>query len=75
VPYGVVIVISTVPADSVGAVALMDVALVTVKVLAAEVPNFTIVAPVNPEPVMVTNVPPLTEPDVGEIPVTAGIAA
>ena len=48
-----VTVTSTVPVDSAGEVAVIWVALFTVK-LAAVVPNFTAVAPVRPVPVMVT---------------------
>ena len=37
-------------------------------------PNRTVVAPVNPVPVIVTDVPPAFGPDVGEIAVTFGAA-
>ena len=40
----------------------MDVALLTVKVVAAVAPNFTAVAPVKLVPVMVTVVPPVSAP-------------
>jgi hypothetical protein len=63
---------STVPADSAGAVAVIEVALLTVKEVAAVVPNFTAVAPVKAVPVMDTLVPPASGPLVGEIPVTVG---
>jgi hypothetical protein len=74
VPADVVTVISTVPGDSAGAVALMDVALETVNVVAAIPPNFTAIAPVKAVPVIVTKLPPVVNPDGGETPVTTGIA-
>ena len=54
VPPGVVTVMSTVPAVSAGAVAVMLVALLTVKLAAAVEPKLTAVAPVRLEPVIVT---------------------
>jgi len=69
VPPGVVTVTSTVPVP-VGAVAVMPVALVTAK-LAGVVPNFTALAPVKPVPVIETEVP--FGPELGLIPVTAGV--
>jgi hypothetical protein len=74
VPPGVVTVTSTVPAAPAGAVAVIEVALTTVKVEAAVAPNFTAVAPVKLVPVMVTEVPPPVEPEVGLTPVTVGAA-
>src|SRR4051794_8245414 len=74
VPLGVVTVTSTVPAECAGAVAVIDVALLTVKVVAGVAPNATAVAPVNDVPVMVTLVPPPTGPDDGETLVTVGAA-
>jgi hypothetical protein len=71
VPPGVVTVTSTVPVP-VGEVALMLVALLTVKLEAAVVPNFTALAPVKPVPVTVTVVPPVVGPELGPMPVTAG---
>ena len=71
VPPPVVTVTSTVPVPA-GAVAVMDVALLTVKVVAAVAPNFTAVAPVRLVPVMVTEVPPVLGPVVGLTPVTVG---
>lgn len=53
VPVGVVTVTSTVP-EADGAWAVIDVAELTVTPVAAVVPNFTPVAPVKPEPVIVT---------------------
>ena len=71
VPPGVVTVTSTVPVPA-GEVALMLVALLTVKLEAAEVPNLTAVAPVNPVPVIATEVLPVLGPEAGLRPVTAG---
>ena len=71
VPPGVVTVISMVPAACAGEVAVIWVAELTVKV--AEVPpKLTIVAPVNPVPVIMTEVPPAAGPLVGFLPVTDG---
>jgi hypothetical protein len=64
---------STVPVPA-GDVAVIEVAELTVKVVALVAPNFTAVAPVNAVPVMVTDVPPVAGPDVGEIDVTVGAA-
>ena len=64
---------STVPVPA-GAVAVICVALLTVKPVAAEPPKFTAVALVKPEPLMVTVVPPVLGPVVGEMPVTVGAA-
>lgn len=63
---------STVPADSAGLTAVIDVSLFTVSDLAAVVPKSTPVAPVKPVPVMVTEVPPAVDPDDGLTPVTVG---
>ena len=51
---------------------MIDVAELTVKLVAAVAPKVTAVAPVNPVPVIVTVVPPGVGPAVGEIDVTAG---
>ena len=72
VPLGVVTVTSTVPIDPAGDVAVIDVALFTVKLGAAVAPNFTLVAPVKLVPVTVTVVTPAVGPDVGEMLVTIG---
>jgi hypothetical protein len=69
VPPGVETVMSTVPVPA-GAAALMLVALLTVK-LEAVVPNLTALAPVNPVPVIATDVP--FGPELGLTPVTAGV--
>ena len=61
-PPGVVTVTSTVPAVTAGAVAVIELALLTVYEVAAVVPNFTVVAPLMLIPVMVTVVPPAVGP-------------
>jgi hypothetical protein len=73
VPPGLVTRRSTVPAPA-GDVAVIDVAELTVKLVAAVAPKVTAVAPVNPVPVTVTTVPPAVGPAVGEIEVTVGAA-
>ena len=62
----------TVPALPAGAVAVICVALLTVKPVAAVAPKVTAVVPVKPVPVMVTLVPPAVSPAVGEMLVTVG---
>ena len=74
VPPGVVTVTSTTPAALAGEVAVILVALTTVKVVAPMVQNVTFVTPVNPVPVIVTTVPPLTGPLAGDKPVIVGVA-
>jgi len=69
VPFGVVTVTSTVPLPA-GLVAVILVSLLTVKLLDAVGPNETLVAPVKPEPVMVTLV--LADPIGGLMPDTDG---
>ncbi len=69
VPPGVVTVTSTVP-EPAGAVAVMLVELLTVKLGAAVAPKLTAPAPVRPVPVMVTEVP--FGPEVGLSAVTVG---
>ena len=64
-PAGVVTVMSTVPAASAGATAVICVAESTVKLVAAVLPKETAVAPVKLVPVMVTVVPPRVEPEPG----------
>ena len=73
VPPGFVTRTSTVPLPA-GEVAVTWVAELTVKLVAAVAPKFTAVEPVNPVPLIVTVVPPVAGPDVGEIEVTAGAA-
>ena len=72
VALGSVTVTSTVPAACDGAVAEMAVALTTENDVAATEPKWTAVTPLNPAPVMVTEVPPATGPAVGDIEITAG---
>jgi hypothetical protein len=72
VPPAVVTVMSTVPADSAGAFAVILLELLTVKVLAAVPPKLMAVAPVNPAPLIVTLVPPAVGPDAGLTLVTEG---
>ena len=72
VPLGVVTLISTVLADRAGEVTVMVLSLVTCRPVPEVVPNLTAVAPVNPEPVMVTAVPPAAVPLAGEMLVTLG---
>jgi hypothetical protein len=75
VPPGVVTVTSTVPPVALaGEIAVIEVALLTVNEVADVPPNLTAVAPVNPVPVIVTEVPPAAGPLVGEMPVTVGAA-
>ena len=71
VPPGVVTVTSSVPAP--GGLAVVMVVLFTTVNAATEVPlNFTTVAPVNPVPEMVTDVPPLPGPVNGATLLTVG---
>jgi hypothetical protein len=72
VPTGVVTVMSTVAALSAGLVALIEVEELTLKLLAAVVPNATAVAPVKLVPVTVTTVPPANGPLAGLTAVTVG---
>ena len=65
VPFGVVTVTSTTPVAPAGACAVIVVALTTVTAVAADVPKCTAVAPVKFVPVIVTGVPPVTEPNEG----------
>ena len=67
----VVTLTSTVPVPA-GEVAVIEVAELTVKPVAAVAPKVTAVAPVKLVPVIVTVVPPAAGPDVGEIEVTVG---
>ncbi len=67
--------ILTAPAVPAGVVAVIEVALLTVNEVAGVVPKVTAVAPVNPVPVMVTEVPPAVVPDVGETLVNDGAEA
>src|SRR2546423_253552 len=64
IPCGGVTVTSTVPVPA-GATAAIDVAIVTMKLLASADPNLTDVAPVKLVPVIVTRVPPASAPLAG----------
>ena len=72
VPPAVVTVMSTVPADPAGAVAVIWVAEFTVKLEALVAPNLTAVAPDKLVPVITTLVPPAVGPLVGETEATVG---
>jgi hypothetical protein len=65
-------VMSIVPAASEGEVAVIVVALTTVKFFATTVPKVTAVAPVRFVPVIVSPVPPAVLPELGVTPVTVG---
>ena len=67
-----VTVTSTVPADSAGEVATMEVDELTVIAVAAVLPNATVAPEVKPVPVMVTEVPPDVGPEVGDMAVIVG---
>ena len=67
VPPGAVTLISTIPAEPAGTVAVIWVALFTVKLVAATVPKVTADALVKPVPVIVTEVPPPVAPLEGEM--------
>src|ERR1700716_1896803 len=71
VPPGVVTLMSAVP-EPAGLVAVIWVALLTVKALAATVPNLTAVAAVRLVPVMTTDVPPAGKPLAGTNVLTEG---
>jgi hypothetical protein len=62
---------STVP-DPLGAVAVICVAVLTVKLSALVIPNCTAVAPAKFVPVIVTDVPPEDPPVLGRTLVTVG---
>jgi hypothetical protein len=63
-----------VPAVPAGDVAVIWVELFTVNETAAVVSNFTSVASVKLVPVIITDVPPAVEPEVGLMLVTVGAA-
>ena len=71
-PLAVVTVMFTLPTAPAGAVAVICMADLTVKLLAVLVPNITAVAPVKVVPVMVTTVPAFRGPAVGLMDVTTG---
>ena len=72
VPPAPVTVTLTVPADSAGATAVIDVAELTVTLEAAVEPKLTVLPDTKPVPVIVTDVPPAVGPLVGLTTVTVG---
>src|ERR1041384_3925069 len=66
---------STVPATCADVVAVIEVELTTVTLVAAAPPKLTLAPDKKPVPVIVTDVPPLVLPDIGEIAVTVGAGA
>ena len=72
VPPGVVTVASAVPAAELGVVAVICVELRTLNELAAVAPNLTPLTEVKSVPVMVTTVPPVLGPTLGDTLVTVG---
>jgi hypothetical protein len=73
VPAGEVTVTSTAPAAPAGATAVIEVAELTVKLVAGVVPKRTEPTSTRPEPVMWTEVPPATAPWYGATLVIAGL--
>src|SRR5215467_3205038 len=69
---GLVTVTVTEPAALAGVVAVMEVLLVTLTPVAAELPNMTVAPATNPVPDNVTWVPPAGVPEFGETAVGAG---
>jgi hypothetical protein len=62
----------TAPAACAGAVAVIEVLLTTVTLLAAVPPKLTVAPATKFAPVTVTAVPPLLDPELGEIELTVG---
>ena len=62
----------TAPAACAGVVAVIEVLLTMVTAVAAVPPRVTVAPTRNAVPLIVTNVPPTTGPEVGEIAVTLG---
>ena len=73
VPPPVATMTSTVPSAPAGAVAEIELSLLTVN-CAALAPKSTVVAKVNPVPVIATVLPPVFGPDAGLTPVTGALA-
>jgi hypothetical protein len=73
-PPGVVTITLAGPLVPLGTVATMVVSFTTVKFGEAVPPNVTLVAPVNPVPVIVTVLPPVGGPELGLTEVTVGTA-
>jgi hypothetical protein len=74
-PPGVMMTTFAVPAVPAGVVAVTDVSLTTVTLVACVPPMVTMVAPVKPLPVIVTEVPPAIGPVAGEMPANVGAGA
>ena len=74
VPAGVVTRMSTEPVPA-GAVAVIELAELTVKLLASTAPNLTAVAPARFPPLIVTEVPPESGARLGTTLVTTGIGS
>ena len=68
-----VTVTSTVRTELGGTVAVMEVALLTAKPVAAVPPKSTAVTPMKSDPVMVTALPPPVDPELGETELTATV--
>ena len=71
-PFEFVTVTVTAPAAWAGEVAVMDVLLTTVTLVAAALPKVTVAGEAKLVPVIVTAVPPAVDPEFGEILVTVG---
>jgi hypothetical protein len=71
-PSGLVTTTLTVPAECAGVVAVMDEPLTTVTPVAAIPPIETVAPETNPDPVIVTDVPPTVDPEAGDMPLTVG---
>jgi hypothetical protein len=56
-------------------VTVIDVSPVTALIVAGMVPKSTVLAPVNPDPVMVAVAPPVVKPVAGLTSLTTGVAA
>jgi hypothetical protein len=72
---GFVTVTVTAPAAPAGVVAVIVVLLTTVTPVAAALPNVTVAPATKFVPVIVTAVPPVTDPLFGDTPVTVGVTA
>src|SRR2546428_11654404 len=65
VPVGVAMVMSTVPAACGGLLAVICESELTVNTAGTAAPKLTLLAPVNPHPVITTTVPPAVGPEIG----------
>jgi hypothetical protein len=72
VPFAVVTATSTKPVACAGVFAVIVCGSTTTTLVAAAPPNVTLVAPVKKVPVIVTEVPPLMPPVLGETDETVG---